>query len=273
MSSQAIPSGQYFDLLYFLAWRDVRVRYKQSLLGIGWAVILPVSMMLVFTFVLRQAVRLPVETGVRVPYALYAFSGLVPWTFFSMSLSGCIQSLVANRNLVTKVFCPRELFPFSSIVSCGVDFAISFVFLLGLMGYFRLTGAWLPDASSWSVVSLLFLPLLLFLQLLLTAGLGLLLAMGNLFYRDVRPMFTIGIQLLMFLSAVVIPIPDSNSLFAQIIRLNPLVSLMDGYRSILLYGLAPSTLSLVHVAVSAVICMAVGWRLFRRSSHRFAECI
>ena len=273
MGTHPAQRGQYFDLLYFLAWRDVRVRYKQSLLGIGWAVILPVSMMLVFTFVLSRAVTLPTSPGERLPYALYAFAGLVPWTYFSMSLSGCMQSLVANRNLVTKVYCPREVFPFSSIASSTVDFGISLVVLACLMVYFRMTGAWVPDSSAWSVASFAAFPLLLLLQLMLTAGAGLVLAMGNLFYRDVRPMFTIGIQLLMFLSAVVIPVPSHDTLSGFLIRLNPLVSLMQGYRSVLLRGEFPPAADVLHAAFFGVTMLALGWVLFQRLSHRFAERI
>ncbi|MCH9034879.1 MAG: ABC transporter permease [Planctomycetes bacterium] len=128
---------RYRELLLSLTWRDVRIRYKQSMLGIGWAVLMPLSMMLVFTFVFTRAIDARSVLNVDMPYALFAYTGLVPWTFFSAGLNGCVNSLVANRNLVTKVYFPREVFPLACIGSSLVDFFIASTVLVGLMGYFH----------------------------------------------------------------------------------------------------------------------------------------
>ena len=260
---------RYRQLLLSLTWRDVRVRYKQSLLGIGWAVLLPLSMMLVFTFVFTRAIDAASVLDVNMPYALFAYTGLVPWMFFSMSLGGCVNSLVANRNLVTKVYFPREVFPLSSIASSFVDFCMAMTVLGGLMVYFHLR-------SDWTFVphmALLFLPVVILVQIVMTVGLGMLLAMANLFYRDVRQVFSVAIQLWMFVSAVVVPVPQDGSTLARLIALNPLVPLISAYRDCIIHGQWPDTGGFVYAASVAVGLLMGGWYCFRRASFRFAECI
>ena len=154
---------RYRSLLVSLTWRDIRVR----------AVLLPLSMMLVFTFVFTRAIDASSVLNVRMPYALYAYIGIVPWTFFAVSLSGCVNSLVANRNLVTKVYFPREVFPLSCIASSFADFAIAMTVLVGLVAYFHLSGQW-AFTPHWTLV---FIPVLVTVQIALTIGIGMLLAM------------------------------------------------------------------------------------------------
>ncbi len=267
--SSATDIHRIRELLIALAWRDVRVRYKQSVLGIAWAVALPLLMMLLFTFVFTRAIDGSSLLGLRIPYPLYAFVGLVPWTFFSSSLTGCVNSLVANRNLVTKVCFPREVFPLSSVAAAFVDFAVAMVVLAGLMVCFSLRGefAFVPS------VSLLLVPLLVMIQIALTVGLGLLLSMANLFYRDVRLVSSAVVQLWMFISAVVVPVPRDGSVLARVIAFNPLVPLMDGYREAILYGRTPAGGGLFYAGAVAAVCLLGGWMWFRRMSYRFAECI
>jgi len=256
-------------LLWSLAWRDIRVRYKQSLLGIAWAVVLPVSMMVIFTFVFTRAIDARAALGVEVPYALYAFTGLVPWTFFSTSLQGCVQSLVANRNLVTKVYFPREVFPLSCIVSALVDFGIALAVLGVMIAYYRHGASWY--GGGWA--RLAWMPVVIGVQIVLTAGLGLLLAMGNLFYRDVRQLFSVGIQLWMFISAVVVPLPRDGSLLAHVLAANPLVPLIGAYRDCLLHNRTPDMAGLAYAAAFALGTLLASGTVFRRASYRFAECI
>lgn len=256
------------DIMLSLAWRDLRVRYKQSLLGVAWAVLLPLSMMLVFTFVFTRAIG-AAAPAVGMPYALYAYAGLLPWTLLTSGLSGCVASLVANRNLVTKVYFPREAFPFSCVAGSLVDFVIASVVLVALMVYFHVTGEWHFTPSA----SLLLLPLVLVVQVMFMLGAGLLLAMGNLFYRDVRQIYGVGIQLLMFVSAVVVPVPADGSLLARAMSVNPLVGIITAYRDCLLHGRLPDGGSLVYAAVFSAMLLIVGLITFRRASHRFAECI
>lgn len=260
---------RFRDLLLSLTWRDLRVRYKQSVLGIGWAVLLPFSMMLMFTFVFTRAIDASLVLGIDLPYALYAYSGLVPWTFFSVSLGGCVSSLVANRNLVTKVYFPREVFPLSCIAGSFVDFCLAMSVLAGLMFYFHASGAW----SFKLAPALLFLPVVVAVQIAITIGLGMLLAMANLFYRDVRQVFGAGIQLALFVSAVVVPVPRDGSLLARLIAINPMVPIIGAYRDCILYGRWPDAIGFSYAVVVSLVLLYGGWFFFRRASYRFAECI
>jgi ABC-type polysaccharide/polyol phosphate export permease len=260
---------KYRDLLWGLAWRDVRVRYKQSALGIAWAVILPLSMMLVFTFVFTRAIDARAALNVEMPYPLYAYLGLVPWTFFSIGLANCVNCLVANRNLVTKVYFPREVFPLAGVAAAFVDFAIGMAVLAGLMVYFHATGDWTFSLhASW-----LFVPVVVAVQIMMTVGIGFVLAMANLFYRDVRPVFSVAVQLWMFISAVVVPVPSDGSLLAQIIAANPLVPVISAYRDCIAHGRWPEPVPFLFAAGFAAFALFGGWALFRRASFRFAEAI
>jgi ABC-type polysaccharide/polyol phosphate export permease len=260
---------RYRQLLLSLTWRDLRVRYKQSVLGIAWAVLLPLSMMLVFTFVFTRAIDATSLLGVDMPYALFAYMGLVPWMFFSVSLTSCVNSLVANRNLVTKVYFPREVFPLSCVASSFVDFCVAMAVLAGLMGYFHATGEWTLTAHR----TLLFLPVVVAVQVALTIGIGMLLAMANLFYRDVRQIFGVVIQLWMFISTVVVPVPQDGSLLAQVISVNPMVPIIGAYRDCIIHGRLPDSAHFLYAVLVAVIALTGGWMCFRRASFRFAECI
>ncbi len=260
---------RYRHLLWSLTWRDVRVRYKQSYLGVAWAVLLPLSMMLVFTFVFTRAIDATSVLNVNMPYALFAYTGLVPWTFFSVSLGGCVNSLVANRNLVTKVYFPREVFPLSCVASSMVDFVIAMVVLVGLGAYFHVTGGWrfTPGAP------LLFLPVVVSVQIMLTVGIGMILAMANLFYRDVRQIFGVAIQLCMFVSAVVVPVPQDGSTLSRILAVNPMVPIIGAYRDCVVYARWPEPGPFLYATVVAVALLLGGWICFRRAAMRFAECI
>lgn len=255
------------ELVLCMAWRDLRVRYKQSVLGLAWAVIQPLALMVVFASVLGPAVSMSVPDAT--PYGLFAFCGLVPWTFFSGALSQCANSLVANRNLVTKVYFPRESFPFSCVAAGLVDFAVGLLALAGLMAYYDMRGTW---TFTWHT-SLLFLPAIILVLTILASGLGLVLAMGNLFYRDVRPMLTVALQLAMFVSAVVVPVPSGSSSFARIVHFNPLVPIIAGFRDCLLVGRLPDMAGFCYSALISIIVLAAGWTCFRKASFAFAECI
>ena len=260
---------RYRGLLHSLTLRDLRVRYKQSWLGVGWAVVLPLSMMLVFSFVFTRAIDASSVLGLDIPYALYAYVGLVPWTFFAVSLGGSVNAMVANRNLVTKVYFPREVFPLSCMMSAFVDFCIAGLVFIGLAAYFHLSGVYRFTLDT----SMLFLPVVVVVQMMLTAGLGMILAMGNLFYRDVRQLFGAVIQLWMFVSCVVVPIPRDGSNLAMILSLNPMVAIIGAYRDCAIYGRLPEGGAFAYATVVAVVVLIGGWIIFRRSAHRFAECI
>ncbi len=255
------------ELLVCLAWRDLRVRYKQSVLGVAWAVVQPISLMMVFTFVLGPTVSRSLPDGL--PYGLFVFAGLVPWAYFSAGLMQCVNCLVANRNLVTKVYFPREAFPFSCVTTSLVDFCIGLAALAGLMVYYHAKGSW---HFAWHP-SLLFVPVILLVQTVLTAGLGLLLAMGNLFYRDVRQILGVALQMGMFVSAVVVPAPTGSTWTARIVASNPMVPIISGYRDCILHGCLPNGFEFGYSAAVSLVVLLAGWIAFRRASFRFAECI
>jgi len=259
----------YRQLLASLVWRDLRVRYKQSLLGAAWAVLLPLAMMLIFTFVFTRAVKVVGGMDISMPYPLFAYIGLVPWAFFSSALNGSVNSLTANRNLVTKVYFPREVFPLSSIGSAFADFCVASAVLVGLIAFFHLTTEWTFQPS----VAVLFVPVVLLVQIVLTCGLGMLLAMANLFYRDVRQVFSVAIQLWMFLTCVVYPIRNDGTWWGILAVCNPMTPIIQSYRECIVHGRLPLGGAFLAACASAVSLCLVGWWLFRRLSHKFAECI
>ena len=249
-------------LLWNLAWRDIKVRYKQSFLGIGWAMFVPLSMMLLFTFVFTRVV--PVTTDV--PYAIFAYCGLLPWTFFSASTTDAANSLVANRTLVTKIYTPAEVYPLASIGAAFVDFLVGAVVLAGLMVYFSLSGA--SITVSWTAV--LVIPILL-VQILFTAGVGFLLATGNLFFRDVRYLYNVLVMLWMFASSVIYPMKVEDPGLQAILNLNPMTPILDAYRDVLLRGSVPDWGAFGYAAAVSVATLWLGWVVLYKMQHRFAE--
>lgn len=272
--SITVPSAlgelvRYRHLLGCLIWRDIRVRYKQSVLGMAWAVLLPLAMMFIFTFVFTRAVNVVDGLRLSMPYPLFAYIGLVPWAFFASSLNQAVNSVVKNQNLVTKVYFPREVFPLASIGSALADFVIAAVVLVGLIGFYHFTSDWHYRPTA----ALLFLPVVLLFQLLLTCGLAMLLAMANLFYRDVRQMFTAVMQLWMFLTCVVYPIRNDGSLLGMAAMLNPMTPIIQAYRDCIVAGEIPTGRAFwVAGGVSLATCV-LGWAAFRRASYKFAEYI
>ena len=260
---------RYRHLLSTLTVRELRIRYKQSLLGVGWAICVPLSMMLIFTFVFTRAVKLDGDMGIEMPYALFAYVGLVPWTLFASGLNGCVNSLVANRNLVTKVYFPREVLPLSCIGSALVDFCVAWTVLAGLLTYFHVYTDW-SFVPSWTI---LFLPVVVCVQIVLMVGVGMLLAMTNLFYRDVRQVFGVFIQLWMFGTNVVYPLPDDGSWIGRLVAFNPMTPIIAAYRDCIVLGRLPDAASFGYAAAVSAVVLVVGWVCFHRAGFLFAERI
>ncbi len=272
---------RYRELLASLTGREISVRYKQSMLGIAWALLLPLTMMVIFTFVFTRAVQLKEVVDIAMPYAVFAYIGLLPWLFFATSLTQAVNSLVANSSLVTKIYFPREMFPFASVASALVDFLIGSLVLIGLVVYFHLV----PDTSGPAVAvgsetvagdwtftfhpTMLLVPLVLVVQIILTLGLALLLSMANLFYRDVRYLFTVAIQLLMFLTNVIYPLPTDSAW----VNLNPMTPIISAYRELIIMGQLPEAGPSLYAAGFAVVTFLLGWRWFHATEFRFAERI
>lgn len=249
----------YRELLFFLTWRDIRVRYKQAVLGMGWVVLQPLLMTLVFTVFLGVIVRVPSD---NVPYPLFAYSGLLLWTFFSGAISGSGNSLIGNTHLITKVYFPRLLIPLASILARMVDLLVALIMLIGLMIYYR------AGVST----GLLMAPLLIVLLALLALGLGMWTSALNVKYRDVGLALPVFIQLWMFVSPVVYPLTLVPERWRLLYSLNPLVGIIEGFRAAL-FG---KSFNWPALGISTIITLALllyAGFVFKRREKTFADII
>ena len=201
----------------------------------------------------------PIDTGVA--YPLFAFCGLLTWNFFASTLRFAVNSLVSNMNLVTKVYFPRELFPLSAMLVGVVDLLVGSVVLVGLMIYYGVGPSWM----------LLWLPVVLLVQMAFTMGVGLLLAMANLFYRDVKYLFEVVITVWMFATSVVYPIGRLGGRLGMLAMLNPMTPIIDGYRNVLLYHRSPFDPPFAVAALVSILCLGLAWLTFHRAEFKFAE--
>ena len=249
----------YRELLWLMTRRDVVIRYRRAVMGFGWAIFMPVVNMVVFTIVFNRVAK--IETDV--PYPIFAYAGLLPWNLFSSSLKAAIGSLVSNKNLVSKVYCPRELFPLSGILVAGVDFLVGWSVLALLMVYYEIVPSW----------TVFFLPVILLVQLMFTAGLGFLLAVANLYFRDVKYIFDVGLSLWMFATPVVYPVRGIGGLTGVVLNANPMTPIIDGYRAVLLRGQLPDTVPFAAATLLSLLLCAAGWVIFHRAEFTFAENI
>lgn len=249
------------ELTFTLAERDLRIRYKQAVLGIAWAVISPVFMMIAFTFIFQKFAK--VNTG-GAPYALFSYLGLLPWTFFSSSVSGGGLSLVANQPLLNKLYCPREVFPIAGIADAAVDALIATCVLAVL---FPITG-FAPKAQ------LFYLPLLLLVLVMFTLGVTLALAAMTVYMRDLRLVLPLVIQLGLFVTPVVYQtssISNSQTFLVAFSVLNPLVPVINGLRRTVLLGQAPQWTALAAGAASSMVILLAGFALFKRLETGMAD--
>jgi ABC-type polysaccharide/polyol phosphate export permease len=250
--------AEYRELLYRMTLRDLKLRYKQTLMGVGWAIFTPLVNTAVFSVVFMRVA--PIDTGM--PYPLFAYSGLLAWTFTASALRFSVTSLTSNANLVTKVYFPREIFPFSAVVVSLVDAAIASVVLAALMAYYGVH----PTPTA------LLLPIVIVVQVAFTTGIALLLGMGNLFYRDVKYLFEIVLTIWMFVTSVVFPVQLVGGHLGGLLALNPMTPIVDAYRQVLLQGAWPGPAFWITAFVS-VIVLAWSWVFFHRSEFEFAESV
>ena len=248
------------ELLYFLAWRDVKVRYKQAALGAAWAIIQPLFAMLIFTFFFGRLANMPSD---GIPYSLFCFCALVPWTYFSGTLGQASNSLVSNTNLITKVYFPRVLLPAASTVSGLLDFAIGSAFLVVLMAYYGVRPGW----------TLVLWPLAVLNMLVVTLGASMFFAGLNVRYRDVKYVIPFLIQLGLFVTPVIYPASFVPARLRPLLALNPLSGIIEMFRA----SLFPQRhLDLQLVAISLVttfLIFAIGAVYFRNSEKTFADII
>jgi lipopolysaccharide transport system permease protein len=248
------------ELVYVWTARTTRARYQQSALGWLWAVAQPAATALLMTVVFTRLV--PVDTG-DIPYLAFSFAAVVPWTFLAVALADMSASLVANMGLITKVYFPREVLPLSAMGSRLLDFALSFAVLAVLLAAYRLP----PSLSA-----LAYLPLIALVQVALVAGLGLACAAANVFYRDTDPMLRLVVQLWFYASPVIYSMEAVPARLRGFYFLNPMAGVIEGYRDVMLRGVAPGVYLWASAAAAAAALIAGYW-MFKRLESRFADVV
>jgi len=249
----------YRELLFFLTWRDVKVRYKQTALGAAWAILQPLFMMVIFTIFFG---RLAGVGSSGIPYPLFALAGLVPWTFFSNAITASGNSLVGSAHLITKVYFPRLIVPAAAMLAGLVDFLLAFLLLCLLMLYYRVT----------LTVQILFLPVLVLLTALFSLGVGTWMSALNVKYRDVRFALPFLIQLWLFVSSVILPSSSIPPKYRWLLLLNPMSGIIEGYRSAL-FGLPFDWPALSVATVLTLLVLLYAIYAFARVERSFADII
>jgi lipopolysaccharide transport system permease protein len=251
----------YRELVSFMVWRDVKVKYKQTLLGMAWAVIQPIMTMLVFTFLFDRVAKLPTD---GIPYPVFSFTGLLPWGLFAVALNQGSRSLVAHNNMVTKIYFPRLILPLSSVFAGLVDFVIAFVILIGLMIYFQVTPAY---QHLWT------LPFFLLLALITALGVALWLSAINVKYRDVNHALPFLTQFWLLATPVAYSFSTISEKMQFLLSFNPMTGVVNGFRWALLgSGSGPDLLFWISVLISILVFVS-GLFYFRSMEKTFADTI
>ncbi len=250
----------YRELLYFLTWRDIKVRYKQTLLGAAWAIIQPVLTMVVFSLFFGRLGQMPSD---GVPYPIFSFAALVPWQFFANGLAQASNSLITSANMIRKVYFPRLAMPLASVAAGAVDFALAFIVLLGLMWYFqtRLTANvfWLPVFVAMAVCT--------------AVGAGLWLAAMNVQFRDIRYTVPFLTQLWLFITPIAYPSSLLDEPWRTLYGLNPMAGVVEGFRWALLGVETPPGPMTAVSALVALVLLVTGAFYFRRMEKTFADVV
>lgn len=251
---------QYKELLYFFSWRDLKVRYKQTFIGVAWAIFQPFITMVVFSIFFGGLAKMPSD---GVPYPIFVYVGLLFWQFFSSALSETSGSLISNQSIITKVYFPRLILPISGVVTKFIDFLIATLILIGLMFYY----GYMPHISG-----LLILPLLLVITFMASIGLGLFLASVNVKYRDVRYALPFFIQMLLFLTPVIYPASIAGK-YSFVLALNPMMGVIQSARAAIL-GTAPINWLLINISLwGTLVFMIFGVYIFKKTERYFADII
>ena len=249
---------EYRELLYFLTWRDIKVRYKQTALGAAWAIIQPVFMMLVFSLFFGRLAKVPSD---GIPYPVFTFCALLPWQLFAHSLTESSNSLVANERLITKVYFPRLVVPIAAVLGGLVDFAIAFILLLGMMAYYGIVPG----------IAVLALPALILLAIMTALAVGLWLSALNVQYRDVRYTINFLVQFWLFATPVAYPSSLIPKAWRPLYGLNPMAGVVEGFRWALL-GKAQPPGPILAVSIGVVLVLLLGGLYyFRRMEQQFAD--
>lgn len=248
------------ELLFFLAWRDIKVRYKQTVLGVAWAIIQPFFTMVIFSLFFGRLAKIPSE---GIPYPIFSYAALVPWTFFANGLNQASNSLVGSANLIKKVYFPRLAIPIASVLAGVVDFILSFIVLIGMMAYF----------GFFPTYNVLWLPLFLLLALTTSLGVSLWFSALNVEFRDVRYTIPFLTQFWLFSTPIAYPSSLLSEPWKTIYGINPMVGVVDGFRWALLGTSTPPGLAMIVSSAAALILLISGAFYFRRMEKNFADVI
>jgi lipopolysaccharide transport system permease protein len=251
---------RYRELFYFFAWRDVKIRYKQTVLGGAWAILQPLFTMVVFTVLFGHLGNMPSD---GIPHPIFYYSALVPWTYFSGALAFSANSLVGNASLLTKVYFPRVALPASSVLSGLVDFAVASIVLIAMMVYYGVPIGW----------RLLLWPVLVVPLVVLTLGTGMLLAALNVRFRDIKHAIPFATQLWLFVTPIIYPTSFVPERFRILLMLNPLAGLIDGFRASILPERQVDWQLLAISTILTLVIFAVANRYFRRTERDFADIV
>jgi len=251
---------QHRELLYFLVWRDLKIRYKQSIIGVGWAIIQPLVSMLIFTVIFGHLAKIPSD---GIPYPLFAYCALLPWNYFSGALQRSIASVVGDAHLVSKVYFPRLILPIAGTISGIVDFSISFLLLLIMMLWYGVV------VTS----SILAIPLFIILALVTALAVGLWLSALNVRYRDVGHAMPFLVQIWMYCSPVVYPVSMIPEKYRLLYSLNPMAGVIEGFRWALLGKAAPDFTVMAASALVVLVLLTGGLIFFRNMDSTFADVV
>lgn len=249
----------YRELLFFLTWRDIKVRYKQTLLGAAWAIIQPLLTMIIFTIFFGRLAGIPSD---GIPYPLFAFAGLLPWVFFSNAINNSGNSLILSSNLITKVYFPRMIIPSAAVAAGLVDFLVGFVILILLMFWYGVV----------LTINLLFFPVLAGLTIFLALGVGMIMAALNVKYRDIRYAMPFLVQLWMFATPIIYPSSLLPEKWLWLMRLNPMTGIIEGYRASL-FGTQFDWKAITVSTVITFVLLIYSAYSFRRMERNFADII
>jgi lipopolysaccharide transport system permease protein len=248
------------DLIAAWSLRIIRGRYQQSIIGGLWAVIQPLSLVLIFTVIFTRFI--PIDTG-DIPYVVFAYTAMVPWTLFAGSLDEMVNSLVVNMNLVSKIYFPREVFPVAALMARLLDFFIASALLIVIMIFYRMP----VFTLSW-----LYLPFILIIQMALMLGLGFIGAALNVFYRDTKHIITLGLQVWLYATPIIYPVSLVPEHIQPFYFLNPMAGIIESYRAVLLRGDLPTPYLGVSIIIAAILFLAGYW-FFKRLEFQFADVV
>lgn len=257
----------YRELIYFMIWRDLKVRYKQTVLGVSWAILQPFLQMVVFSIFFGGLAKVPTDNGI--PYPIFSYAALLPFTLFTKALNDASRSLVGHQNMVSKIYFPRMILPLSSVLGGLVDFALAFIVLIGLMIYYSITGGFqFIINAAW-----LWLPFFILLALVTALGVALWLSALYVQYRDVGYMLPFLSDFWKFISPVVYSTTMIPEKWQMLYSINPMVGVINGFRWALLGAPSPIGMGLLVSTIVAIILLASGWVYFRRMERTFADLI